>query len=394
MKTVPLGELVDIKGGGTPSKDVEAYWGGDIPWASVKDFKSSEIATTVDSITSEGVDNSATHVIPANSILVPTRMAVGKAAINTIPMAINQDLKALTPRKGVDLRYLLHALLTKAPELEKQATGATVKGITLDVLKSLEIPLPQLEEQKRIAAILDQADELRRKRQRALDRLNQLGQAIFIEMFGDPQTNPFGLSQCVLGDVVHSASDGPHVSPTYADSGIPFLSTRHVKPGEILWRDLKYLTVEDAEVQWKKCRPQIGDLLYTKGGTTGIAAVVDTENPFAVWVHLALLKTNQAKVEPLWLETMLNCDFCYRQSQTLTHGIANRDLGLKRMVNIKMYLPSLDDQRKFVERLHVVRAMRSNMRLAEEAGQSFFASLQHRAFSGELTASSLKEAAA
>ena len=148
VRTVSLGEIVEIKGGGTPDKSVESYWGGDIPWASVKDFKSAEITQTVDSITPLGVANSATNVIPAGSILVPTRMAVGKVAINAVDMAINQDLKALKLKAGVDTRYLLNALMAKAPSLEAQATGATVKGITLDVLRSLEIPLPPLEEQK------------------------------------------------------------------------------------------------------------------------------------------------------------------------------------------------------------------------------------------------------
>ncbi|EKF39866.1 restriction modification system DNA specificity subunit [Nitratireductor indicus C115] len=159
-----LGELVKIRGGGTPSKDIPEYWDGSIPWASVKDFKTTDITQTVDSITEAGVANSATSVIPAGSILVPTRMAVGKAAINAVAMAINQDLKALFPTPGVSVRYLLHALLANGPFLERMATGATVKGITLDVLRSLEIPLPPLDEQKRIAAILDKADQLRQKR--------------------------------------------------------------------------------------------------------------------------------------------------------------------------------------------------------------------------------------
>jgi len=158
MKSVALGDIVEIKGGGTPDKSVEAYWGGKIPWASVKDFKTSEISDTQDRITVQGVQNSATNIIPAGSIIVPTRMAVGKAAINLVDMAINQDLKALRPKPGIDIRYLLHFLLTKGPDLERQATGATVKGITLGVLRSLIIPVPSLDKQKRIAAILDQAD--------------------------------------------------------------------------------------------------------------------------------------------------------------------------------------------------------------------------------------------
>lgn len=178
MNGVCLGEIVEIKGGGTPDKSIEEYWGGDIPWASVKDFKDTTISRTKDFITAAGVANSATQIIPAGNIIVPTRMAVGKAAINEIDLSINQDLKAILPSKRVERQYLLHALLANAKTLEDQATGATVKGITLDTLRTLRIPLPPLEEQRRIAGILDQADALRRLRTRALDRLNTLGQAI------------------------------------------------------------------------------------------------------------------------------------------------------------------------------------------------------------------------
>ena len=109
--TIPLGELVTIRGGGTPSRGKKEFWDGPIPWATVKDFKTTSLSSTLESITEEGVKNSATNIVPAGSIVVPTRMAVGKAAINTIDLAINQDLKALLPKGEIDTRFLLHFLL-------------------------------------------------------------------------------------------------------------------------------------------------------------------------------------------------------------------------------------------------------------------------------------------
>ncbi|UWM82403.1 restriction endonuclease subunit S [Rhizobium sp. SRDI969] len=379
-----LGELVEIRGGGTPSKDVPEYWNGPIPWVSVKDFKTTEIMRTVDTITAAGVANSATNIIPAGNILVPTRMAVGKAAINKAPMAINQDIKALFPASDVSVRYLLHALLANGRVLERMATGATVKGITLDVLKALEIPLPSLEEQKRIAAILDKADQLRQKRRQAIALLDSLTQSIFLEMFGDPVSNPKQWQEATLGDVIYQASDGPHVSPQYCDDGIPFLSTRHIQRGAILWQDLKYISEEDAKLHWRKCKPQRGDLLYTKGGTTGIAAEVDFDEPFAVWVHVALLKTRQDVVQPKWLECMLNSNYCYSQSQIYTHGIANRDLGLKRMVKIKLFLPPLEAQAAFVDNCASLERLIRRCELQLVEADNLFLSLQHHAFSGQL----------
>ncbi len=234
------------------------------------------------------------------------------------------------------------------------------------------------------AAILDQAGALRAKRRHALAQLNALTQSLFLDLFGDPVTNPQHWPTAQLGDVIYSATDGPHVSPAYADEGVPFVSARHIRRGEILWTDLKFISAEDALVHWRKCKPERGDILYTKGGTTGIAKVIDFDQQIALWVHVALLKTNRNKVDPLWLENMLNSDFCYLQSQRFTHGIANRDLGLKRMVRIQLYLPPLLLQREFAAQVSVVQRLKSVQRTSLAKLDTLFASLQQRAFRGEL----------
>jgi len=183
---------------------------------------------------------------------------------------LNQHIFRVVPDCGrVHKAYLRHMLHGALDDMERHLHGATMKHVNRGEFLSTRIPLPPLDEQRRIAAILDHADALRTKRREALAHLDDLTHSIFLDMFGDPASNPNGYRRVVLGDVVHSASDGPHVSPKYADSGIPFISTRHVKPGRIEWRDLKYLSEDDAAVQWRKCRPSVGDILYTKGGTTG-----------------------------------------------------------------------------------------------------------------------------
>ncbi len=198
-----LGDLVDIKGGGTPSKSVEEYWGGEIPWASVKDLKSMELTDTTDYITELGVEKSATRVVPSGTIIVPTRMALGKVAMTTRPMAINQDLKALLIKNEdqIHKRYLLRCIEAKALEIQKKGKGATVKGVSIDVLKELQIPLPEFTEQKRIAAVLDKADALSRRRQQAIDLADQFLRSVFLEMFGDPVSNPKGWHLIPFGQV-------------------------------------------------------------------------------------------------------------------------------------------------------------------------------------------------
>lgn len=253
-----------------------------------------------------------------------------------------------------------------------------------EALLAIRIPLPPLPEQRQIADVLDRADALRANRRAVFAHFDALTEAVFLEMFGDPGANPKGWSAARLGDVIYSASDGPHVSPAYVEEGVPFLSTRHVRREGIVWEDLKYVSHEEAVLHWKKCKPERGDVLYTKGGTTGVAKVVDFDRPVAIWVHIALLKTDKSKVEPLWLESMLNSPFCYRQSQQLTRGIANRDLGLTRMVKIKMYLPPLVLQREFAHRIKAVERLKAVQRASLAAVDALFASLQHRAFRGDL----------
>ncbi len=318
--------------------------------------------------------------------LLTNSMSFGRPYIAQTTGCIHDGWLVLSAKGDVDQDFFFHLLGSNAvySEFAKRAAGATVKNLNIDLVKSVEVPLPPLAEQRRIAEVLDRAEALRAKRRAALAQLDILTQAIFFDLFGDPATNLKAWPRARLGDVIFSASDGPHVSPKYSDAGVPFLSTRHVRAGQIAWEDLKFVSREDADIHWRKCKPERGDILYTKGGTTGLAAMVTTDEPFAVWVHVALLKPDPARVDSIWLEAMLNGRFCYRQSQELTRGIANRDLGLTRMVNIEMFLPPLGFQHDFAGRVVAVEKLKTAYRASLAEMDALFASLQHRAFRGEL----------
>lgn len=152
-KWVRLGDLVlEILGGGTPSKSNLAYWNGNIPWASVKDIKGLYITSTQDKITPEGLDKSSTKLIPKENIILCTRMGLGKVCINTIDMAINQDLKAVYLPKEVEKLYFVHWYKS----LKIEGTGTTVKGIRQEQLLNLLFPFPPLKEQRSILKKVDQ----------------------------------------------------------------------------------------------------------------------------------------------------------------------------------------------------------------------------------------------
>jgi type I restriction enzyme, S subunit len=155
-----LGDIFDkVIGGGTPSRSNPKYWGHDIPWATVKDLTKFHPSETQESITREGLKNSASCLIPKGILIISTRMALGKAVIFNIDVAINQDLKALFLKQNTVAKFLYYWFEYNAPLIEDIGSGSTVKGISLMDLKKLEFHLAPLEEQIAIAAVLSDMDE-------------------------------------------------------------------------------------------------------------------------------------------------------------------------------------------------------------------------------------------
>ena len=239
-------------------------------------------------------------------------------------------------------KYLFYWLLSPhcQRQIELSYTGST-NQIELSATRAgnLLVPLPPLDEQRRIAAILDKADAVRRKRKEAIALTEDLLRSAFLEMFGDPVINPKGWPEAIVGDLVSEVRDGPHVSPEYSDEGIPILSTRNIRPYKLVMEDVKYVSEDGYQYLTRKFRPQHGDVLLTKGGTTGYAKSVDWTWPFAVWVHLAVLRPMNG-ILPDFLEGALNSPNCYIQSQNYTRGIANKDLGFNGTDLIRIKQPA------------------------------------------------------
>jgi type I restriction enzyme S subunit len=383
---VALAELVDFKGGGTPSKSIESYWGGNIPWASVKDFKSSKLSMTTDFITAEGLKNSASNLIPAGNLIVPTRMALGKVAINTIDIAINQDLRALIVKdeKLVDKRYLLRFLESKAKYLESEGKGATVKGITQEVLKELEIPLPSLAEQKRIAAILDKADSLRRKNQQAIQLADQFLRAVFLDMFGDPVTNPKRWKEMTLSDAVKDGTIityGIVQAGAEVENGVPYIRTGDFKNG-CLVKSGYARTHSDIAAKFERSKVSTGDLVYCIRASIGSVDIVPK------FLDGANLTQGTAKISPgnnikaeflvEFLRTKGFRDWIDRYSK----GATFKEITLERLRAAPVLVPPLHIQEKFIAiRNKTLHAIQTKTNMTEIP---LFESLSQKAFAGEL----------
>lgn len=154
-----LGDICNVIGGGTPSKKNTEFYTGNIPWATVRDMKNCLISKTEFNITSEAVKGSSTNVIPSGNVIIATRVGLGKVCMLGQDTAINQDLRGIIPKsvKNLDVDFLYWWLKSVASTIVTAGTGATVQGVKLPFVKSLQVPLPPLAEQKRIVAIVDEA---------------------------------------------------------------------------------------------------------------------------------------------------------------------------------------------------------------------------------------------
>jgi len=385
-KVVKCQDVIDIRDG---THDTPKYVNVGYPLITSKNLKNGSIDfSEVSYISAEDyIEINKRSKVDKGDILLAMIGTIGNPVIVDVDQEFSIKNVALfklqnSPVDPRFFKYLLESSIVKK-QLERETKGGTQKFVSLKVLRNLEIPLPPIASQRRIANILDKADEIIRKRKEAIALTEQLQKSIFLDMFGDPVTNPKGWEKVTVNDVVSEVKDGPHVSPEYSHNGIPILSTRNIRPNELIMEDIKYIS-EDVYLNLiKRFKPQKGDVLLTKGGTTGFAKVVDWDWNFAVWVHLALLRPNN-KIRSEFLEATLNSPNCYLQSQLYTHGIANKDLGLNRIRKIKMCLPPLDLQDEYCQiRKKTLFLLNKNKKSLKES-ENLFNSLLQKAFKGEL----------
>jgi type I restriction enzyme S subunit len=395
MKSWPtklLGELVNFVGGGTPRRDRPDYWGGEIPWASVKDLQSQSLETTLESITADGLANSASNLIPKGTVIIASRVGLGKVAINRKPVAINQDLKALTPRSDNLLpRYLLFFLLLKADYFERTGVGATVKGLTLADYQKLNIVLPPVVEQERIVKLLDGADELRKLRAQADRRTTDLIPALFHEMFDNSDSrnwkeHSFGDSEILEIIDGDRGTNYPKKFDFREEGYCLFLNTSNVRKGAFDFSKCDFVTREK-DAALRKGKLTRGDVILTTRGTLGNSAhyhrAIAHEN-VRINSGMVILRTKPTLLLPEFLLVILNSDEFANQVSTMTSGSAQPQLPINRLAHIKFALPPLPLQKKFTQRVTEIRELEASQATSRTRLDALFQSMLHRAFNGEL----------
>lgn len=305
------------------------------------------------------------------------------------------------PERAVFASYLIRVRPSKAvhPEFLAQffdsqgywdqitlkSAGAAQPGVNASKLADLEVPLPPLEEQKRIAAILDQADALRRLRAHALDRLNGLGQAIFHEMFGDVALNSKGFPMGTVGDLAAETQYG--TSEKAGDVGqFPVLRMNNLTyDGRMDLSSLKYMDLKAGDIA--KHTVTAGDMLFNRTNSpelVGKTAVYRGKEPVAFAGYLVRLRANDGGNTD-YISAVLNSSY----GKSTLRGMCKSIIGManinaKELCKIRLPLPPRDLQDEFAERLEKIEMRRSIFEVAFSNKNALFSSLQNRAFRGDL----------
>ncbi len=255
-------------------------------------------------------------------------------------------------------------------------------GLNMGLIGKVQIPLPPLEEQKRIAGILDAADILRAKRREALAKLDDLLQSTFLDLFGDPVTNPKGWEVESLGNIC-DVRDGTHDSPKYVDEGYPLLTSKNFKNGEIDYEGANLITEEDFQKINKRSKVDLGDLVMPMIGTIGNPVLVQHEPDFAI-KNVALIKFSETSPNNKFVRALLCSHYFDHITSKANRGGTQKFVALKDLRGMPIPLPPLDLQQRFAEIVSSVEEQKAKMRKHLLQLDDLFASLQQRAFRGDL----------
>ncbi len=231
-----LGEVAQIVSGATPKSSVGEYWDGDIPWITPADLSkltTKEVSETTRQITAAGLASCSSRILPPRSVLFSSRAPIGHVAINSVPMATNQGFKSFVPNEKIlSPDFLYWWIKANKAYLQSLGRGATFKEVSKEIVEAIEIPLPPLEEQRRIAATLDKANQILIVSRKADELRQLLLERVFTSMFGDPRENPIGWPKLAIEELTSDYVGGAALVPEdFEDEGVPVLHKGAIKPG-------------------------------------------------------------------------------------------------------------------------------------------------------------------
>ncbi|WP_099239305.1 restriction endonuclease subunit S [Synechococcus sp. BDU 130192] len=333
------------------------------------------------------------NVLP-DDLIISCARTIGRIAIaphNARAGIINQALMRIRPDQHkvlpIYLKRYLESPIAKRDIFSKSSGSALKNLAAISEIKKSKIPLPPIAEQRRIAAILDKADEIRRKRSQAIQLTEDLGRSLFLNMFGDPVINPKGWEIHKIEDVSERVTDGTHHTPIRSESGIKLLSARNIQNGFIdIDTGIDFIPINEYERLKKRYDPKPQDLLISCSGSVGrVSLVRDFENSkFSMVRSVASVRPDTTQINPEYLESFFHSEFMQRAIKKGSKKSSQANLFQGAIKELPVLLPPLQLQKTWERRKKdIANIRRKNYQYLEES-ENFFNSLLQRAFRGEL----------
>ncbi|SHH49494.1 restriction endonuclease subunit S [Tepidibacter thalassicus] len=389
-KKVKLKEIGKIITGNTPSKKNDEYYNSnDIMFIKPNDINTEKVSileNSIDYLSCEGAK--VARVIPKGSVFTTCIGIIGKVGIlNTEQAAFNQQINAIIPDEKVcNSKFLAYNIFYNKEKLKAIANAPVVPIINKKQFSELEIPLPPLETQKKIANVLDKAMALIDKRKEQIQKLDEFIQSVFLDMFGDPVNNPKGWEKGKIRDISLSTQYGTSKKASESKGNYPILRMNNITyNGNWDFSSLKYVELDEKESQ--KYLVYKGELLFNRTNSkelVGKTAVYREDKPMAFAGYLVKLIPNK-KANSEFISGYLNSVYGKKTLYSMAKNIVGMaNINAEELKNIKIYIPPIELQNKFAQIVQKTEKQKELLQKSLVELENNFNSLMQRAFKGEL----------
>ena len=384
---VKLGDIFEISSGGTPSKSCPEYYGGDIPWVKTGDLKSEYIYGVEDYITEDGLRNSSAKMYEEDTVLIAMYGAtIGATSILKISACTNQACAAFIRNDKVIPEYLYYFLKSQKEKFVKDGVGGAQPNISAGYLKKVEMELLSTKEQRIVVDILGKITNIINRRNQELIALDDLIKARFVEMFGDPIINSFGIETKPMTDVCEiidgdRGKDYP-TADDFSDEGYClFLNAKNVTSTGFNFDTCMFVTKEKDEAL-RKGKLSRGDVVLTTRGTLGNLAFYTKAIPFErvrINSGIVILRMKQDVVDEVYFIEQFKMQLVDIKEK-IASGSAQPQLPISTMNKINILIPDIKKQRQFADFVNQVDKSKVAVQKALTETQLLFDSLMQQYF--------------
>ena len=290
-----LGDVCTVVSGSTPKSTVPEYWDGDIKWITPAELSNDTyiINDSARHITALGVAKTGLKSFPAGTVILSSRAPIGKTAIAGCEMFCNQGFKNLICSEKIDSKYLYYFLSGKTDYLNSLGRGATFKEISKAIVENIEIPLPEVEEQKRIAACFERLLRLIQLQKAELEELDKLVKSRFIELFGDPQRNPHGYKHTKLSDIATYYNGLTYKPENVAEEGTIVLRSSNIQNSQLDFADTIRV---DCAIKERLMVQKNDILMCSRNGSAKlvgkVALIKDIQEPMSFGAFMMIIRSH------------------------------------------------------------------------------------------------------